>query len=374
MEHVLDAEPALGLVVLNGDLITGENTFLENSTLYVDQIVGPLVRRGLTWASTYGNHDSDYNISREAILARERSWPNARTAQMVSGPQAGVTNYYLPVYGPGCAPAAGVDALDSPCAPALLLWFFDSRGGFHFQQRDAAGNRVGQPDWVDAGVAAWFLATSAALAARHGPGGRPLPSLAFVHIPTNASLALQTEAGLDAHRQPGIDDDYGLAQQGQGWCADGRDGGTAACPLRRPRRALHAGARRRRPRLDGPLLGPRPRRHVVPHLGPPAARHDCGRPRPAPLLRPALGLRRLRHLDPRCPPGSRAPRSARTLGSRHLDPARVGRRRRQRHPHATYGKDYYPATPDDHTFCPTCNYAAHSAKAADGIPQKQLQV
>ena len=45
------------LAVLNGDLITGENTYLENSTEYIDQIVAPLVERGMKWASTYGNHD-----------------------------------------------------------------------------------------------------------------------------------------------------------------------------------------------------------------------------------------------------------------------------------------------------------------------------
>lgn len=35
------------LVVLNGDLITGENSFLENSTQKIDQIVGPIVKRGM---------------------------------------------------------------------------------------------------------------------------------------------------------------------------------------------------------------------------------------------------------------------------------------------------------------------------------------
>jgi hypothetical protein len=100
IHEVLDAESP-DLVVLNGDLITGENAFLENSTVYVDEIVGPLVERGLTWASTYGNHDSSYNLSRSALLARENRWPNSRTKQMVSGRDAGVTNYYLPVYGSG---------------------------------------------------------------------------------------------------------------------------------------------------------------------------------------------------------------------------------------------------------------------------------
>ncbi|KAK3936700.1 Metallophosphoesterase [Diplogelasinospora grovesii] len=218
LDQILDSEPSLGLVVLNGDLITGENTFLENSTHYVDQIVGPMVERGLTWASTYGNHDSDYNISRSGILERERLWPNARTTQMVFNENAGVSNYYLPVY-----PSARCTS--ATCSPELLLWFFDSRGGFLFQQKNPqTGNRVGQPDWVDTSVVNWFQQTNALLT---NQAGKVIPSLAFVHIPTNASLALQ-EHGVNPNRQPGINDDVPLAQQAQGWCPDGANDGTCA--------------------------------------------------------------------------------------------------------------------------------------------------
>lgn len=208
MNTILDAE-AQQLVVLNGDLITGENTYKSNSTHYVDQIVAPLVQRGLTWASTYGNHDSNYNLSRELILAREHRWPNARTKQAVLGKDAGVSNYYLPVY-----PSNG------ELCPELILWFFDSRGGNYYQQLNASGHTVGQADWVDQSVVDWFKETNAHLTTLYQ---KTIPSLAFVHIPTNASQALQTEAGVDPTRQPGINNDYQLAQQAQGWCPDGRD-------------------------------------------------------------------------------------------------------------------------------------------------------
>lgn len=222
INQVLDKESPQ-LVVLNGDLITGENTFKENSTTYVDQIVGPLVKRNLTWASTYGNHDNDFNITGQGILERESLWPNSRTRSMVPGPNAGVTNYYLPVYPANCTlPAAATAA---SCAPELILWFFDSRGGHRYQELDAEGNTVGLPDWVDTSVVNWFQQTNAELINRNG--GRMIPSLAFVHIPTNASQALQTEAGgVDPSRQPGINDDYPLAAQGQGWCANGTNDGT----------------------------------------------------------------------------------------------------------------------------------------------------
>ncbi len=238
MDSVLDAERGrVDLAVLNGDLITGENTFRANSTTYLDQVVGPLVRRALPWASTYGNHDSDFNLSRADLLAREqRLWPQlARTQDMVS-PQGscsdcGVTNYYLPVYGSDC-PGTETAATAPSCTPHLLLWFFDSRGGFAYQQADARGRRVGLPNWVDARVAAWFEQTHAALQEKHAAGGgrsAPIPSLAFVHIPPNVAHTLQA-AGVDPHRQPGINDDKPLAQQAEGWCADGHNAGASQCP------------------------------------------------------------------------------------------------------------------------------------------------
>lgn len=214
INQILDNESP-GLVVLNGDLITGENTFKENSTTYIDQIVGPLVQRNLTWASAYGNHDSDYNITREGILSREKLWPNSRTTSMVPGPNAGVTNYYLPVYPANCTIASTTAA---QCAPSLILWFFDSRGGHLYQELDSNGNMVGMQNWVDTSVVNWFQQTNAELIQRHGG---VIPSLAFVHIPTNGSQAIQTEAGVNPSLQPGINDDYILAAQGQGWCADG---------------------------------------------------------------------------------------------------------------------------------------------------------
>ncbi|KAF3065213.1 putative inactive purple acid phosphatase 16 [Daldinia childiae] len=213
INEILEAESP-GLVVLNGDLITGENGFLENSTVYIDQIVSPLVNRGLTWASTYGNHDYDYNISGSTILAREKRWSNSRTTQMVFDEEAGTSNYYLPVYDSNCS--------DENCTPELILWFFDSRGGFRYQRKDGSGNRVGQPDWVDFSVVNWFLQTNNELVEKYS---KAIPSLAFVHIPTYASYVLQKE-GINPHAEPGINDDYPLAPQAQGWCADGRNDGT----------------------------------------------------------------------------------------------------------------------------------------------------
>ncbi|OAQ92434.1 metallophosphoesterase [Purpureocillium lilacinum] len=211
---VLDAERP-DLVVLNGDLINGDSTYRHNSTHYVDQVVGPIVERQLTWASTYGNHDHQPNINGDDILKRERNFTGCRTQKMVHANSSGTTNYYLPVYAADCSNGSG-DASASECAPELLLWFFDSRGGFYYQGGP-------QPNWVDGSVVSWFNATRANITRAHG--GRVIPSLAFVHIPINATGALQSEEGVDSNYQPGINEEE-VVEQGEGWCADGRQDGT----------------------------------------------------------------------------------------------------------------------------------------------------
>ncbi|PTB36218.1 uncharacterized protein TrAFT101_000184 [Trichoderma asperellum] len=200
MKTVLDTESPQ-LVVINGDLITGENTFRENSTDYVDQIVSPLVARKLPWASTYGNHDSAYNLSSANIYAREKTYKNSLTKNMVKGKNAGVSNYYLEVM--------SNDKHDS--TPAMILWFFDSRGGNYYQEEEKDGSDVSRPNWVDESVVQWFEATRVQLAKRYK---RTLPSYAFVHIPVGAMYGFQQRDGVDEHKEPGINADNPLSQQG----------------------------------------------------------------------------------------------------------------------------------------------------------------
>lgn len=348
INSILDNETP-NLVVLNGDLITGENTYLENSTEYIDQIVEPLVSRGLTWASTYGNHDHNFNISGAGILAREKKWPNSRTKSMVPGRNAGVTNYYLPVYSDGCKTCN--------CTPEMILWFFDSRGGFYFRERNADGSQVGQPDWVDVSVVNWFQSTNARIRQRFG---KIIPSLAFVHIPTNASVAVQTEHGRDSvnpNNEPGINDDFPLAQQAQGWCKDGSNGKTCT----------YGGQ-------DVPFMQAIT---TTPGLIAIFSGHDHG----------ATWCYKWDHLVPGMTVagnginlcfgqhsgyggygnwirGARQVRLSKDTFSRQKWEAETWIRLESGsvvgsvNLNATYGKDWYPATPNDKTYCPTCNYTA----------------
>lgn len=112
------------LVVLNGDLLTGENAeSVDTATDKFEQIAGRVQAANLPWASTYGNHDSDYYLSRDNLFAKEKTYSNSLTQNMLAGSEStadvGVTNYYLEVFGSD----------ESEKTPKLILWFFDSRGG-----------------------------------------------------------------------------------------------------------------------------------------------------------------------------------------------------------------------------------------------------
>lgn len=184
------------LVVISGDLITGENTFQENSSAYVDQIVRPMVDTGIPWASTYGNHDSKFNLSREAIFERETGYDLCYTKRMNSS-LPGITNYYLLVYGENDV-------------PAVILWFFDSRGGSSYQHSPPNVDNI--PNWVSPKTTFWFTKTHEELRRKHG---KTIPSIAFVHIPPHVFLLAQ-ELGLDPKRFPGLNEDVPVAIQGGG--------------------------------------------------------------------------------------------------------------------------------------------------------------
>lgn len=191
-------------MVLNGDLITGENTQFENATEYLDLIVDPLVSRNIPFASTYGNHDQQFNLSSHRLLQRERHVYGdlSYTRSMISNPQAGVSNYVLPIYSSG-----------NEHEPALLIWCFDSKGGSKFREKrpgkTADEQRVPIPGYVDPSVVNWFLQTNAQFVQHYG---RHIPSIAFVHIPIFAMAAFQA-TGVDPNRSPGINDDNPLSPQ-----------------------------------------------------------------------------------------------------------------------------------------------------------------
>lgn len=190
----------LANISADGDLITGENTFLENATSYVDSVVGPMVDTRIPWASTYGNHDEQFNLSREALFKQESAHCLSYTRHSVQG-VPGVTNYFLPIF-----PHVG----DKPVA---ILWFFDSEGGSPFQGRQDPSSI---PNWVSHPTISWFQKTQRIMKQKWGQ----LPSIAFVHIPPTAFLSAQQRIlpniGNESTYYPGLNDDVPLDSEGDG--------------------------------------------------------------------------------------------------------------------------------------------------------------
>lgn len=178
MRSVLDQEKP-DFVVINGDIIQGDDLVLENATDYMDMVVQPMLERDLPWGSTYGNHDYQYNITGKTILETEQKYINSRTRSMVKNKEAGETNYWLPVYPADCQDC-------KKCVPELLLWFFDSRGGVRFQEKDENGEKVSPWNGADAFSRSLCTdiehrSTSQAGSMRTWCPGSPRPSLASQH-------------------------------------------------------------------------------------------------------------------------------------------------------------------------------------------------
>ncbi|KAJ5481101.1 hypothetical protein N7539_006995 [Penicillium diatomitis] len=163
-------------IVVNGDLISGEATRSSNADQFIDQVLKPLKKADIPWASTYGNHDSDANLDPvHNIYNHEKTYKKSLTKSMIRSPTAGVTNYYLPVYAHGA----------SDETPALIMWFFDSRG-----------------------VVKWFKEKSSNLTEEYG---KTIPSLAFYHIPAHAMAKYQDDY-YDNRTTPGINGERVVAQ------------------------------------------------------------------------------------------------------------------------------------------------------------------
>ncbi|KAF8157064.1 Metallo-dependent phosphatase-like protein [Crassisporium funariophilum] len=169
-------------VVFNGDLVTGENTFKDNATTLVDKIMRPVIEANTPFSSTHGNHDNQPNISHLDEIERENSLSSlsyTRQAPSGIGGAGGPGNYWVPV--------------SKLAEPSLILWFFDSRGGF-----DSNNERL--PDWVDSSVATWIESETQSMEAAWGPSSKR-GAIAFVHIPPN--VIMKAQEGLNSANNPG---------------------------------------------------------------------------------------------------------------------------------------------------------------------------
>ena len=150
---ILDSEKP-DFVIHTGDILFGEPA-VES----VLAALKPLLDRGIPFAVTLGNHDSDFSLSRQQIYDLIRSFPgnvNTPSDEKLSG----CSNDILVLEG-----RSGVDR---------IFYLFDS------------GNRdypAGEKSWgyIHWDQIAWYRTASNWFTAQNV--GVPVPSLAFFHIP-----------------------------------------------------------------------------------------------------------------------------------------------------------------------------------------------
>lgn len=154
MNEVLDAEKP-DLVIYTGDFVYGKPA-LEA----MNKTFEPALTRHLPFAVTFGNHDDEQDMTREQLYQHIQSLPGNLTST-VEG-ITGVTNYILEV--------KSTDGKKE----AALLYVFDSNAYSPLKQ-------VKGYDWIKPDQVNWYLKNSADYTAKNG--GKPMPALAFFHIP-----------------------------------------------------------------------------------------------------------------------------------------------------------------------------------------------
>lgn len=155
MNEILDAEKP-DLVIYTGDII-----FAKPAKEAMDKALEPVVSRNIPFALTWGNHDDEQGMTRQELYEYVKDLPTNLTST-VEG-ITGVTNYILPVKS------------NDGKKDATVLYVFDSNSYSTLKHvTDGYG-------WIALDQINWYVKSSQAYAAQNG--GKPLPSLAFFHIP-----------------------------------------------------------------------------------------------------------------------------------------------------------------------------------------------
>lgn len=154
MAEVLDAEKP-DLVVFTGDVI-----FAKPAREGLDKALEATISRGIPFAVTWGNHDDEQDLSRKELSEHivTKAGNLTSTVEGISG----VTNYTL-----------SVKSTDGK-RDAAVLYIFDSNSYSPIK-------KVKGYDWIKHDQVEWYRQTSEAFTAANN--GKPLPALAFFHIP-----------------------------------------------------------------------------------------------------------------------------------------------------------------------------------------------
>lgn len=152
--EISDAEHP-DLVMLTGDIV------VKSDALEVYRRFEKLfAARKLHWALVLGNHDEEYGSTREQLVEMLKKMPYCLTT-MEKGIR-GASNFALPVLGKDQKAKAVIYGLDS-------------------NSHSRIEERVDGYDWFGLDQIVWYQKISAAYTQKNG--GKPLPAVAFFHIP-----------------------------------------------------------------------------------------------------------------------------------------------------------------------------------------------
>ena len=153
-EAVANVKP--DLVIHTGDIVFGSPD--RQSIL---EILRPISDSGIPFAVALGNHDAQFGSTREEIFAAARSLPGC----VNTAPKKGVY---------GCS--NDVITLSGPNGRERAFFLFDS-----MDQVEVKGLKKRSYDYIRFSQLGWYRDWSLQL--REANGGKPLPALAFFHIP-----------------------------------------------------------------------------------------------------------------------------------------------------------------------------------------------
>ena len=160
--RLLDEEKP-DMVVLSGDQVNGETALDGQSTLF--KALELFIKRGIPYASIYGNHDDEGTISRAALMSLEQSLPFSLSDE---GPAdvEGIGNYHVEVLAHGTGTHS-----------ALTLYLLDTHS-YSPDERQFRGY-----DWLKKNQIDWFHSTAQSLKKAHSEYTHHHMDMAFIHIP-----------------------------------------------------------------------------------------------------------------------------------------------------------------------------------------------
>lgn len=176
IDQVVKAEKP-DLIMITGDIIYSEPAIdnFKKVMNYVSQYKIP-------FAFVFGNHDHQFNVTDSALLESVKNVPfnMTVTAKGVSGD----CNFDLPIY------ASGGKKIEA------VIYGIDSHNDSRLEKAGVKGYDYIYRDQID-----WYVRTSKAYTVKNA--GKPLPSLAFFHIPIPeyAEAAIDQNASLYGSRR-----------------------------------------------------------------------------------------------------------------------------------------------------------------------------